>query len=460
MDALANLERRPEKMTVTQTSPAPPASRSLRSMSEVRSNVKVRSSFKQKAFEMGKFNRVILPKRLPGSLGKGEVVEIAMMGILGRVSSFYSTFYKEEMNVKFDYWDDITKKVDVEINGVCVDLKSRFTHNRNNPAEITTPGVKIVTVFYDYPGISNLLSVLREINLVRPIPNQLIKDINYIWELYMSFSVIRDEEIYYKHFMNEQLDDITIYTEEFPELSEFSDLRTIAYMYTEEPVESSVCAVEESPGVDLEAEKRRAEQIKALKVLLKQKNITAENIFNKFRFEPYKSLQIPDEKTLFSLLKEIFPEISHKLDLYTFSTHSKGGDFKISYEALHMIVSESFPTAEHMNENISTEWVENRIYPGFLKEHFRGSLFNFVKFINPDVSRLEIFNLPLEEHRDADKKEMLDILLNDLGLNSVVIKLLSPSSIRTGAFGNTLTNIYGEMELYELVQKRLRELNR
>jgi hypothetical protein len=295
-----------------------------KTMPEIRSTVKIRGYFKQKALALGKFNRVVLPKRLPPELKHGELVEIAVMGMLGRVSSFYDTFYGEPLNVTFNYLDDVYNKTDFFLNDVRIDITSRFTHDSRPPITVSArPEVKLVVLHYDLPGIVNLMTILDNVGILRPLPNQLIKDINYIWELYLTYNVMRKEEISYNHGMNEDLDDLLLYVADFPNLLNYSDYRQIAYMYVEDPneqehyqytdaydapVSEEVPEPEPEPGPteeELELQRKRADQINRLSNHLTQKGVNETNLFGKFKLDPYKSFAIDSEETFFSLLKDI-----------------------------------------------------------------------------------------------------------------------------------------------------------
>ena len=138
----------------------------------------------------------------------------------------------------------------------------------------------------------------------------------------------------------------------------------------------------------------------------------------------------------------------------------KGGEFKLSYGALHAKVATTFQTPEEINEGISLDWIDENIYKGFLGEHFKQSLYQFVKFINPDTIKWEIVKLPIEEYKDADRKLMIDAFIEQLGLNASVMRLLQPSSLNGDRLGTILCNHFGELELFEIIKKRVLDIKK
>jgi hypothetical protein len=66
----------------------------------------------------------------------------------------------------------------------------------------------------------------------------------------------------------------------------------------------------------------------------------------------------------------------------------------------------------------------------------------------------------MEEYKEADRKSMVDIVIEQLGLNSAVIKLIQPTSLNTDHVSSLLCTYHGEVELFEIIKKRLIEMKR
>jgi hypothetical protein len=155
--------------------------------------VKLLNSIKEKAMEFGRRNRVLLKYQLDselkdseGRVRKGYYAEIAMCAIIGRIENFLKTYYDIELDIVIDYLSDM-KGVDLIINGVNIQISSKRSSD-NDPtfSQKINRKENVITCIYDYPGIYNLYLIMNKLGIVKPFPNQLISDINYIWELYMT----------------------------------------------------------------------------------------------------------------------------------------------------------------------------------------------------------------------------------------------------------------------------------
>lgn len=177
----------------------------------VREIVKILNTMKRKAFEEGVKGRTISPKEIPDHFKGGNYAEIAVMGILGKLDNFYKNYYDIDMDISFDYHNDMNNSIDLTICGFNIDIKSKYLTQEGNAVEAHD-----VMVVYNRPGMWNLMQILKHIDEIHYIPNIIVKDINYIWEIYMSYSTMKSENISYNNLMGKDLDNFSIYVEEVP----------------------------------------------------------------------------------------------------------------------------------------------------------------------------------------------------------------------------------------------------
>jgi hypothetical protein len=232
--------------------------------------------------------------------------------------------------------------------------------------------------------------------------------------------------IFYKNKTRDELNNLELYTIDFPRITDYSNYKTIAMLEVECDLDFQM-RKEDIINDDQKEIKRINGIINAMKKYFKEKNITFDNIFTKFRINPYKNFNIINDDELFSILKTVFPEHWYKIQFYEFEVKSNGGFFKISHRKIYNVLRKHFSDTESLLNFISISWIEENYYKGFLLENFKSSLYEFLSFIfdskdsTKKLEKWDIVNLPDSEFTDSDRKRMIVTIVQLMDLNSTVI---------------------------------------
>ena len=187
---------------------------------EIERQVKNLNIFKQTAFDEGRQNRIIIPSLIPERFAKGYIAEIATASILGRVYDPYKSQLSIDLKPSFDFEYDLKKKCDMLINGVEVNIKSQKTVQKRSEYISDCDAI----VYYDKPGLFNLLTVLETVGINKFISDSIaVADINYLWELYISTLIREDMTIIYKGYTGEKLNNLKLYEQDFPNFTLLSN---------------------------------------------------------------------------------------------------------------------------------------------------------------------------------------------------------------------------------------------
>lgn len=148
-------------------------------------NLQELNFYKNQARNQGQRNRVI--KDLPAGFRYGQVAEVAVAAILGRLQTYLKTkgirFY-----VTCSAYDD-RNGVDFFINNRPLCLASKFSYNHYFQ-------IDECIVEYDLPGVKNLYMILNYLGLTEHfIDQQTIGDINNLWFEYMEWYILDGENV-------------------------------------------------------------------------------------------------------------------------------------------------------------------------------------------------------------------------------------------------------------------------
>lgn len=144
-------------------------------------DLKVFNHLKNSARKEGVRNKILFD--LPDNFEAGQIAEIALAAILGRLQE-YGTDTRQYLYI------ESTKEIDEKgydfcINGKYLQIKSQFLFNKRNYLNCT--------LIMDAPGIDNVKLVLAYLNISFMMNDfELISDVNYLWDSYMRIYKIYD----------------------------------------------------------------------------------------------------------------------------------------------------------------------------------------------------------------------------------------------------------------------------